>query len=85
MEPNKTVKTGVELGIKIIGIVVAKNTYPNKHGEIKHQLDIACPGNRENITLGVSPEEFNAVTEMDKFESRITIQSINGRIIFTKI
>jgi hypothetical protein len=83
MEPNVSGKK-IELGLLLNGVVMAKNTYVQKSsGEIKHQLDIACPGNRENITISVDKEDFEKHTELDKFSRRVTVSSFNGRVSFS--
>lgn len=81
MEPVKP-QGKVELGLRLSGIVMAKNSYINRNGEEKYQIDVACPGNRQNITLGVELPEYNKLNEYDKFDQRITVLNVNGRVMF---
>jgi hypothetical protein len=77
-----TANKKVELGLRLNGVVISKGTYVSKNGEIKHQLNIACPGNKENITISVDKPDYDSHTEMDKFDRRVTVSAFNGRISF---
>jgi hypothetical protein len=81
--PEKTPEKIQEMGLFISGIIIAKNSYVNKTtGETRYQFDIATPGSRHNVTLGVTPEMHRDMQEMQPFASKISVMNIRGNIMF---
>ena len=74
-----------KMGIVVSGLVVNKNEYIKKNGEMSFALDVAVIGNRDNIPVGCSQKLFNQFTEMQEFKMKVIIGKFNGNTFFNAL
>ncbi len=73
------------MGIIVSGLVMAKNEYPGKDGrQPRYALDIAIPGQKENLSVTVPPEEYHKINLLDSFKAAVSYSVFRGSIYWRK-
>ena len=71
------------MGILVIGQIMAKNHYPGASGKPdRFSIDIAVPGIRQMLTISLKVEDWMKLEEFTIFKSKITFNLFQGRLYF---
>ena len=73
-----------EMGLFLRGLIMAKNSYLGGKTP-RYTLDIAAPGNRQNVPVQVPEEYYSKAQEMMPFNEQISVSQFAGNLNFTLI
>jgi len=74
------------MGLLVIGQIMAKNHYPGTNGKPdRFSVDVAVPGLRQMITVGLKAEDWMKREVMTIYQSKITFNLYNGRLYFQPV
>ena len=76
-------KSTENMGIFIVGQIMAKNHYPGANGKPdRYSLDIAIPGLRQMVTISTTLEDWMKREVMLPYKGKVVFNLFNGRLYF---
>lgn len=71
------------MGILIVGQIMAKNHYPGAKGKPdRYSLDIAIPGLRQMLTISITLEDWMNREILTLYKGKVVFDLFNGRLYF---
>ena len=73
-----------EMGMYLNGLAMTKNVYKTEKGE-KYSIDVACPGLRNMVSVGVEKDLYDVIKVMEPFSAQLSFSIFNGKVYFNRV